>query len=322
MPVTATPATVPGAPTALTAQRANAAVTLNFAPPASNGGDAIVSYTGYCGAASASAAAPPLLVSGLSNGVAVTCAVVATNSIGPGAASAATASVTPATLPDAPQLIAAAPVAGSAQLVFSAPAHNGGAPVTGYGASCTPGPLTAGGSNSPLLVSGLVDGTTYTCAVHAINDVGAGSASNSLNLTPRALVDLSIANSNGASHVQGGRPTSYLVDVVNHSSSVVNAARVVNTPVASLSEVSWICSAQGGGVCPPGGSGGIDVLVDLPANAAVSFLISGTVAALPEQGLSNTATVTAPGNVIDSNPANNTATDGPDAVVLFRSGFD
>lgn len=320
--VQATPATVPDAPTGVTAARGNAQVAVSFAAPAGNGGDPIVGYAAHCGAASGSASSSPVVVSGLSNGVAVTCTVVANNGIGGSVPSAPSAGVTPATVPDAPNLTALTEAAGSAQLAFDAPAQNGGSAITGYRGTCTPGPLTATAAASPMPVPGIVEGTTYTCSVQAINDVGTGNASNSLTVTPRAAVDLSVANSNGTAYLQGGQPASYLVDVVNHSTTSIVGARVVNAPAANFGDVSWICSAQGGGVCPPGGSGGIDVLVDLPANATVTFLIDGTVAALPEQPLSSTATVTAPGNVIDTNPANDTATDGPDTVGLFRSGFE
>lgn len=89
--------TVPGAPVIDTAYPLNAAASVNFTPPASSGGTPITSYTatsapgGFTGTATGS----PIRVAGLTNGVAYTFTVTATNAVGTSAASAASNSVTP-----------------------------------------------------------------------------------------------------------------------------------------------------------------------------------------------------------------------------------
>ena len=87
--------TVPDAPTIGTATAGNAQVTVAFTPPGNNGGSTITSYTATCGAQSNSGLTSPIVVSGLTNGVAVTCSVTATNDNGTSAASANSNSVTP-----------------------------------------------------------------------------------------------------------------------------------------------------------------------------------------------------------------------------------
>lgn len=91
-------AVAPGAPTAVTATAGNGKATINFTAPASNGGSALTSYTVTAnpGGITATGAAGPITVTGLTNGIAYTFTVTATNSIGTGAASAASNSVTPA----------------------------------------------------------------------------------------------------------------------------------------------------------------------------------------------------------------------------------
>lgn len=84
----------PGAPTIGTVTPGNAAATVAFTPPASNGGFTINRYTATCGTQSASGAASPITVGNLANGVTVSCSVTATNAIGTGPASG-TVSVTP-----------------------------------------------------------------------------------------------------------------------------------------------------------------------------------------------------------------------------------
>jgi YVTN family beta-propeller protein len=91
------PATSPGAPTIGTATAGNAQATISFTPPASDGGSPITSYTvtSNPGGITATGAASPLTVTGLTNGTAYTFTVTATNTAGTGSASATTNSVTP-----------------------------------------------------------------------------------------------------------------------------------------------------------------------------------------------------------------------------------
>lgn len=90
-------AVVPGAPTIGTATAGDTQVSVAFSAPASTGGAAITSYTATAspGGATATNATSPVIVTGLTNGVAYTFTVTADNSAGTGAASAASNSVTP-----------------------------------------------------------------------------------------------------------------------------------------------------------------------------------------------------------------------------------
>jgi Fibronectin type III domain/NHL repeat len=87
--------------------------------------------------------------------------------------------------PDPPTDLVATSGSGSASVAFSAPANDGGSPITEYTASCGSSHGGASGSNggsgSPIVVSGLTDGDTYTCTVTATNAVGTGAASAASN---------------------------------------------------------------------------------------------------------------------------------------------
>lgn len=82
---------VPGAPTGVSVSAGNAAATITFTAPASNGGATITGYTVSCtgGGATrtANGTASPITVSSLTNGVVYSCSVSATNSAGLGAPS-------------------------------------------------------------------------------------------------------------------------------------------------------------------------------------------------------------------------------------------
>src|SRR5439155_255555 len=78
------PATVPGAPTAVTAKAGNASATVSWTAPLSNGGSAITSYTvtSSPAGATATAAATAATLAGPATGTAYTFTVIATNAIG------------------------------------------------------------------------------------------------------------------------------------------------------------------------------------------------------------------------------------------------
>ena len=121
---------VPGAPVGVSTNAGNAATTVSFSAPSSDGGATISSYTASCVSGASAAlstlgAASPLSVSGLTNGLTYTCTVIASNSAGNSAASAS-ATATPS-----------APASGTS-VSYSTPTPFVNAVQTSY----TPGSLT------------------------------------------------------------------------------------------------------------------------------------------------------------------------------------
>jgi len=184
-------AVAPATPTGLVATVGDTAVSIAFTPGAA--GSASPSYTASCAAGgvtkTGTGAASPIVVTGLSNGTTYLCMVTAASSSGTSAASAAV-SVTPVAklaVPGRPTVNSVA--AGNAQVsvAFAAPS-TGGAGISSYTVTCN-GSFSASGSGSPIIVTGLTNGSSYSCTVTATNPAGTGEASvASASFTPTAGV--------------------------------------------------------------------------------------------------------------------------------------
>ncbi len=90
-----------------------------------------------------------------------------------------------AVVPGAPTIGTASPGDTQASVTFSAPGFNGGATITSYTVTSNPGGITGTGATSPITVTGLTNGISYTFTVTATNSAGTGSASAASNaVTP------------------------------------------------------------------------------------------------------------------------------------------
>lgn len=175
-----TPSGIPAAPTAVTAATDGAnRLRVSFTAAATVVPTAyrVVCTSSDGGTArSASATAAPILVTGLTSAATYTCKVSGTTTVGTGAASASSSPVLVPGTPGAPTAVAAV-VSGPtrAAVSFTPPAADGGSPITGYRTLCTSPTGTsrsAQGAASPLVVSGLTAGATYTCVASAVTAIG------------------------------------------------------------------------------------------------------------------------------------------------------
>ncbi|PIF89849.1 putative secreted protein (IPTL-CTERM system target) [Acidovorax sp. 62] len=92
-----------------------------------------------------------------------------------------------AVVPGAPSIGTAVAGVTQATVTFTAPAFTGGSGITSYTVTSNPAGLTNIGAASPITVTGLTNGVSYTFTVTATNTVGTGSASAASNaVTPKA----------------------------------------------------------------------------------------------------------------------------------------
>ena len=191
-----TPITTPGAPVIGTATTlSDSAISVAFTPPSDGGGSPITSYTvtSSPGGYTATGPASPLVVSGLNGGTGYTFTVTATNAAGTSDASGSSNQATTDTrISDAPIIGTATAGYEQATITFSAPAHDGGAAITTYVATSSPGGIrgtVSGPGSGEITVTGLTNGVDYTFTVTAINENGTSAPSSASNpVTPNVAV--------------------------------------------------------------------------------------------------------------------------------------
>lgn len=101
----------------------------------------------------------------------------------PGGSATIAGGFTYATVPDAPVIGSATAGNGQAEVSFTAPSNNGGSSIIRYTATSSPGGFTGTATASPVIVTGLTNGTAYTFTVTATNEIGTGNASAASNAT-------------------------------------------------------------------------------------------------------------------------------------------
>jgi len=230
-----TPA-APTAPLSLAATPGNTQVALTWSAPSSNGTQPITDYvveyklaanptwTVFTDGTSVSTGAT---VTGLTNGSSYNFRVIAVNSVGQSPVSS-TATSTPRTIAGAPTAASAVRGNGQATISFTPPASNGGAAITGYTVTSSPGGFTGTGTSSPITVTGLTNGTAYTFTVTATNAAGTSAASTATSAVTPATVP---GAPTGASAVRGdSQATISFTTPASNGGSAVTGYTVTSSP--------------------------------------------------------------------------------------------
>lgn len=188
----ATPRTVPAAPSISAVALNTGAVSVTFSVGATGGSPITnVEYSIDGGdtwiTRDPASTSSPLTVTGLTGGVTYPIQLRVVNDAGASAPSN-TSSVTAKGTPAAPKIVVD-PADTSLVVTFSAPA-NGGSPITNYEYSIdggdtwvTPSPA----ATSPITITGLTNGTEYDVQLRAVNVVGFSPGSSTVAATPRTV---------------------------------------------------------------------------------------------------------------------------------------
>ncbi|MNI13877.1 Endo-1,4-beta-xylanase A precursor [compost metagenome] len=170
-------------------------------------------------------------VQNLINGTIYYFVVKAGNAGGFGAASNE-ASATPSTIPGEPANVMAVAGDGQAVVTFTAPIDNGGSPIKGYEVTASPGNVVVIGGASPITLTGLTNGTSYTFTVKAINEAGKRSAASTESI---AIIPRASSSDNGNSEPSQPPAPSAPADT-NTSVEILVNGKVENAGMATTSK--------------------------------------------------------------------------------------
>ncbi len=170
-----------------------------FSPPANSGGAPVTNYKYTLDAGATwtprdpAATSSPLAITGLSNGTTYKFSLRAVTAYGDGTPSAVV-DITPKGPPPPPTALVATPGDGSVSVTFTPPGSNGGSPITNYKYSVDDGatwlPRSPTSVTSPLVISGLANGTSYRVRLLAVSGLGDGTPSAAVAVTPLAAGSL------------------------------------------------------------------------------------------------------------------------------------
>jgi hypothetical protein len=217
--------TVPEAPTIDSLAGADQSIEVSFTP-GSDGNSTITNYKYSTDGSTYVAFDPaqtssPLTISGLTNGTAYPVIIRAVNSEGD-SLSSNSLTATPISVPDAPTITGVAAQNESIEIFF-APGADNGSSITNYSYSLDDENYTLfdpATISSPLTVTGLTNGTTYSVSIKAINSEGSSLASSTTNVTPTAS-DLLITNDGASAYLIEGVPNDTITLIRGETYSIV-----------------------------------------------------------------------------------------------------
>ena len=276
VPVSATPATVPGAPSITAAVAGNGTVDLTWSAPTDTGGAAVTAYqllvsgTGYSGTyadyttiAGSTGSTASYQVTGLNNGIEYTFTIKAVNPMGVGDPSNSMTAI-PDTTPGAPQNLTATPGNNQVSLTWAVPVTDGGAAITGYvvqrsAATDFSTDITnvATTTNTVLTCTdtNVSNGTTYYYRVYAVNVDVASDGSNAVmsaivsavpSSVPGAPTGLTAVSGNGQVSLSWSAPVSDGGSAITGYQVVYSPADGAAQPVAAAGTSTMITGLTNG----------------------------------------------------------------------------
>lgn len=158
--------------------------------------------------------------------------------------------------------------------------------------------VPSGSSPDPIVFTGTASSAS-TSDPQTTNNSSTASTS-----VGSPVANLSVTMSDGKTQVTAGTTVTYTIVITNAGPSAAVNAHIVDTAPASLTNVSWTCTAAAGSTCPaPTGTGSLDQLMTVGTTGNVTFTLTGTVDPAAQGTLSNSVTVTPPAGTSDPDGA-------------------
>jgi len=176
--------------------------------------------------------------------------------------------------------------------------------------------LPSGGSLTYTLTADIPSAATGTLSTTAAiaspsqvpdQDTDDQAATDADSLTPQA--DLSLDLIDGLTSDVPGTELIYTLTARNAGPSDAPGVGIDTTLPASLTGVSWACTAAGGAACAASGSGNVHDTTNLPAGSSVVYTFQGQIAPDATDPLTAGASLTVPSGVSDTSSGNDNPSD-------------
>jgi hypothetical protein len=164
------------------------------------------------------------------------------------------------TPPGEPTNLVATPGNGEATITFNPPVADGGSSILDYTVTSFPGNITVTGSGSPITITGLTNGTTYTFRIKARNGTGSSSNSDASNsVIPGASSVITSVIATGGQTIYDG--TGSFAGYRFHEFTSNGTFTITNNPTNQAVTVLLVGGGGGSGYGGPiqegfGGAGG------------------------------------------------------------------
>ena len=264
-------------------------------------------------------------VTGLTNGTAYTFTTTAYNGTDASLESLQSVATTPYTVPGAPTSLTATPLDSAMDVAFTAPASNGAAAITNYEYSLDGGltwkALSPTDATSPVRLSGLVNGQSYSVKLRAVNAAGVGPASTDASGTPKAAGP-------------PDAPTGLVATAKSSSAQIAftaganNGSAITNYKYELDGSDTWASLSPADATSPvtiPGLSNGTRYSIKLLAVNALGdgvASVSVTVTPMPLPPSAPTALAATPGNGQADISFNSPASDGGGSITNYQFSLD
>ena len=233
------PYTVPSKPSIVNIVSSSNQATVHV-EPVNNNGSAITDYRYSLNNntfVSTGKANSTFTITGLMNGSEYEIRVIATNAAG-NSVSSDTYSITPSTIPDAPTITSVTAGNGVATVYYTNGSSNG-SPITMQKYSLNGGSYIDVSAETPIVLSGLTNGTPYSVAIQSVNSDGTSASSKSMVFVPRdvpskpTIVNITSLTNQATVYVQPGNNNGSAI--TSYSYSINNGSTFVSTGNANNS---------------------------------------------------------------------------------------
>ncbi|MBN9334262.1 fibronectin type III domain-containing protein [Devosia sp.] len=172
--------------------------------------------------------------------------------------------------PGAPTNVVAIAGDGRAEVSFAPPVFAGDTPITLYNVVATPGAHGASGTQSPITVPGLANGTSYSFVVTATNASGQGAAStSSAAVTPQGAQTITVTN-------PGPQIIGAVLTLTGSASSGLQLSYTSQTPTICSATIGGTVTMLSAGQCVITAEQGGDSAYMPAVTVSASFMVSAT----------------------------------------------